>query len=1269
MRVRPEYTWPVRGISQRAQTGIDLDMNKNDDGFFARLRRGLFGGGEPRQADTLRATTPPAGQGAASNPEAAQAAKPPPAAPTATTAPGAPKQPAERERVVRVFISSTFKDMIEDRNELMAQTWPALRKLCSERSVEFVEVDLRWGITEEQSKRKETVKYCLDEIKRCRPYFIGLLGERYGWMPTAEAFPEGLLEEEAWLKPEIAQRSATELEILHGVLNNPDMAGRAFFYFRDPAYAQRLAAAGEAQMVEGPDPKEVKELGAAEAERCAGHRRDKLADLKDRIRALCQERGMPLRDADRYSDPERLAALVLEDLAAAIEAEFPADRVPDAFAREARDHEAYAQSRRSAYYIGRDAYLERLDTYAPDGADGCGLTVLGESGGGKSALLANWIGRWRAANPDAFVFQHYIGSSPMSAGHLALMRRLMVAIVRWCAEPGTPAGFGSEEERIPAQSEEIVKVFPEYLGRLAYQAKQRGVPALIVLDALNQIEDRERGRLLAWLPYRFPLDLRLIVSTLPGDTLEALRPRGWPSLTVEPLGAAERPELIARYLRHHSRGLSEARTRAIAEAPGCANPLHLKTLLDDLRATGVNRLLDAQIADYLQAPDIPALLVKVLARYERDYERDRPGLVKDALSLIWAARRGLTEPELLAVLKPEGKAQLPAAYWSPIRNALEDALVERAGILAFAHEHLRRAVGRRYLPDQDSQDEPRLLLADWFEAQPVNVRSCDELPWLLEQTELFDRLRHCLLDIERFLLIQERGQNELLGYWIRLGEERTMDSPYLDRFAQWEKAIWVGASHARIPGVANLLGYFLNHASLYAGAAFLFRRALAGHERALGLAHPDTLMSLNNLASSLQAKGDLAGAEPLLRRALEGFERNLGPTHPKTLTSLNNLAFLLRAKGDLAAAEPLYRRALEGHERALGPAHPHTLTSLDNLASFLQAKGDLAGAEPLSRRALEGYERALGPAHPDTLTSLNNLASLLQAKGDLAGAEPLHRRALEGCERALGPAHPDTLRSLDNLAFLLHAKGDLAGAEPLSRRALEGYERALGPAHPDTLTSLNNLAGLLRAKGDLAGAEPLYRRALEGRERALGPAHPDTLGSLNNLAGLLQAKGDLAGAEPLFRRSLSGLIDISRATQQPHPNLQAVVGNYAGVLQQLGLGTQEILTRLSELAPDFFSGPDATSLGPPGQSISPQQGCGIALETYKPPDILGSWASAQQMPGSAILDGLPSHSISSFTITWGGGDVEPRSPAHNHLPKLASASTLPCIPDLDIEGT
>jgi hypothetical protein len=91
--------------------------------------------------------------------------------------------PTIKRRVVRVFISSTFRDMQAERDELAKVIFPELKRFCREREVEFVEVDLRLGVTEEQSQRGETLRLCLEEINRCRPYFIGLLGERYGWIP------------------------------------------------------------------------------------------------------------------------------------------------------------------------------------------------------------------------------------------------------------------------------------------------------------------------------------------------------------------------------------------------------------------------------------------------------------------------------------------------------------------------------------------------------------------------------------------------------------------------------------------------------------------------------------------------------------------------------------------------------------------------------------------------------------------------------------------------------------------------------------------------------------------------------------------------------------------------------------------------------------------------------------------------------------------------------------------------------------------------------
>ena len=93
---------------------------------------------------------------------------------------------APSSRVVRVFISSTFRDFGVERDLLIKRVFPELRRRARDRFVEVIGVDLRWGITEAQSQQGETLPICLREIERSRPYFIGLLGERYGWTPALD---------------------------------------------------------------------------------------------------------------------------------------------------------------------------------------------------------------------------------------------------------------------------------------------------------------------------------------------------------------------------------------------------------------------------------------------------------------------------------------------------------------------------------------------------------------------------------------------------------------------------------------------------------------------------------------------------------------------------------------------------------------------------------------------------------------------------------------------------------------------------------------------------------------------------------------------------------------------------------------------------------------------------------------------------------------------------------------------------------------------------
>ena len=247
-------------------------------------------------------------------------------------------------------------------------------------------------------------------------------------------------------------------------------------------------------------------------------------------------------------------------------------------------------------------------------------------------------------------------------------------------------------------------------------------------------------------------------------------------------------------------------------------------------------------------------------------------------------------------------------------------------------------------------------------------------------------------------------------------------------------------------------------------------RQVVPHARELAR-HPDTPAEatlLGWVARYDLERGDFRQAEVGDRQALDARRRLLGPEHPDTLGSMNNLAMTLSALGNLTGARALHQQVLDAARRLLGPEHPDTLTSMSNLAATLYALGDLAGARELLQQVLDARRRLLGPEHPDTLTSMSNLAEALRALGDLAGARELHERALDAHRRLLGPEHPNTLGSMNNLAITLSALGDPASARELLQQVVDVSRRLLGPDHPTTRTAAENLAGAQRALTEAA---------------------------------------------------------------------------------------------------------------------------------------------------------------------------------------------------------
>ncbi len=130
-------------------------------------------------------------------------------------------------RDVPVFISSTFNDMHAERDLLVKQVFPDLREWCAKRRLTLVDIDLRWGVTEEEATdNNNAVGVCLKNIDESRPFFLCFLGQRYGWQP-GEADYENAIKEYPNLKSSIQDMySVTEHEIHHALFSKYHLPGK-----------------------------------------------------------------------------------------------------------------------------------------------------------------------------------------------------------------------------------------------------------------------------------------------------------------------------------------------------------------------------------------------------------------------------------------------------------------------------------------------------------------------------------------------------------------------------------------------------------------------------------------------------------------------------------------------------------------------------------------------------------------------------------------------------------------------------------------------------------------------------------------------------------------------------------------------------------------------------------------------------------------------------------------------------------------------------------
>lgn len=876
---------------------------------------------------------------------------------------------------VRVFISSTFRDMHAERDQLVKVVFPALRERLEAHHVHLVDIDLRWGVTRQQADNDRVLGLCLSEIDQCRPFFVGLLGERYGWIPGR--LPADLLERFPWIS-EHPDKSLTEMEILHGVLRNPRMRNRALFFLRDPAALAGIPQAIRREVYLETDAQSARKLAELKvAIRSSGH------FVMDGYSAQWNEKAYdrPTRSRGRLVQLEGFGNQVLEQLWSSIQAELALPDRPesdadlDPLAVEQGWHERFLESRQRVY-VGRDSLHEQLLSYL-GGQDSRPLMLTGRSGSGKSAVLARLVREIRRGQPETLVVPHFVGASPDSSN-------LRQSLRRFCATLQVASG---RRGALPDDFQELVGTFRSHLS--AIPPKQR---LIVLIDAIDQWDVAGQPQELSWLPERLQANVKMVLSCCddparPARALERARKLKFAELSTGALSDEERRAIIQTVPSLSARTLDDEQIDLLLTNPATCNPLFLQVALEELRGFGSFEYLKQRIAEFPR-PDGPsireqeliqALFRQMIARLEEEFD---PETVRTVLALLGSSRRGLSEKELQALVAPlAARDQL-----FPILRQIRGYLMQRGAILDFQHRELKEAVAATYLADPQMREAWHRKLAEYFLQDQSGPRRLEELPWQLVQARDWKRLFLQLSDLGFFSSLYAVSHYEALEYWHHL--EATDEYAIGDAYREVLRA---PADHDadQLVMLASLLedtGHF--------DEALDLNQFLLGQYKTLRLGEISAFVRvLRNQADILFKRGRWDDALLLYQREEELYRRlqddeSLGAT-------LGNQGRILLAKGELDEALDLFRKQERISRKRKNTAALQVC--LGNQALVLYRRGNLGHALNLFKEQ-ERLCRETGDLHGLQLCLGNKAVVLIECR-DSQNALDLLREKESICRR------------------------------------------------------------------------------------------------------------------------------------------------------------------------------------------------------------------------------------------------------------------------------
>lgn len=467
----------------------------------------------------------------------------------------------------RIFISSTFIDMPHERDLFHSAILPAVNKIAKEYGEEVSVCDLRWGVNtnelDSEESSKKVLSVCLDEIDRCdrtegTPYFIVLIGDRYGWAPESRLVQSAAARKNFSVGDRA--QSVTELEISYGALRDRNHLERTLFYFRefnnDVPQDSRYAVDGDNETERALNRTRLNRL-----------KTEIIKQAKDRVKqyrvTLCENESLEGLDS--------FVEMVTTDILRLMEKDW-------ANYREMSPHEKLSRAQwniamqKASQFGAREGELAGLlnSVCTRDG-----LTVLrGASGSGKSTLMSRAAFSLKETGAD--VIPIFCGSATELNDAMDVLQHIVYELEERKSLPHF--SYTSKEE--DGGSDDLVSLWRERLNELTAGGFARRT--VIMIDAVDQLFADELRERCVFLPTQISGNLSVVFSCLDEDRHYLTVQQTPNEIVLQDMTKAETLSCVRSILRYLGRELEECVIVAISEKPEAANPLYLSLLLQRL---------------------------------------------------------------------------------------------------------------------------------------------------------------------------------------------------------------------------------------------------------------------------------------------------------------------------------------------------------------------------------------------------------------------------------------------------------------------------------------------------------------------------------------------------------------------------------------------------------------------------------------------------------------------------------------------------------------